>query len=98
MDAALHDGYGDARDGAEDEVAGVAYDGGLGEVRDVGVGDGDGGIDGGGEVAEAGAEDDADARRGRGEGLDMGGGGLGSGVEVGGVRHGCNRTRLAGLG
>ena len=40
MDAALHDGDRAPPDGAEDEVAGVACDGGLGEVGDVGVGDG----------------------------------------------------------
>ncbi len=34
VDAALHDGDGDAGDGAEDEVAGVAFDGGLREVGD----------------------------------------------------------------
>jgi hypothetical protein len=36
----------------------VAFDGGLGEVGDVGVGDGDGLPDLRGEVTEAGAEDD----------------------------------------
>ena len=42
VDAALHDGYGDAADGAEDELAGVADDGGERPVGDVGVGDGGG--------------------------------------------------------
>ena len=42
VDAALHDGYGDAGDGAEDELAGVADDGGERPVGDVGVGDGGG--------------------------------------------------------
>ena len=60
VDAALHDGDGNSGDGAEDEVAGVALDGGAGEVGDLGVGDADGILDLGGEVAEAGAEDDAD--------------------------------------
>ncbi len=69
VDAALHDGDGDAGDGAEDEVAGVAFDGGLREVGDVGVGDGDGSANVRGEGAEAGAEDDAygsEGGRGRG--------------------------------
>ena len=52
VDAALHDGDRDAGDGAEHEVAGVADDGGLREVRDVRVGDAGGGFDVGGEVAE----------------------------------------------
>ncbi len=43
MDAALHDGYGNTGEGAENEAAGVTSDGGLGEVGDVGVGDDDGG-------------------------------------------------------
>ena len=60
--AALHDGDGCAGDGAEDEATGVADDGGLGEVGDCGVGDGGGGVDLGGEVAEAGTEDDPEAR------------------------------------
>ncbi len=51
VDAALHDGYGDSADGAEDELAGVAGYGGDGEMGDVGVGDGDGGLDLRGEVA-----------------------------------------------
>ena len=59
VDAALHDGYGDACDGAEDEVAGVADDGGLREVWDVCVGDAGGGFDVSGEVAKTGAENDA---------------------------------------
>ena len=42
VDAALHDGDGDAVDGAEDEFAGVAFDGGEGEVGDFGVGDAEG--------------------------------------------------------
>ena len=62
MDAALHDGDGNSGDVAEDEVAGVAFDGGLGEVGDSGVGDGGGGLDGGGYGSEAGAEDEADLR------------------------------------
>ena len=62
VDAALHDGDGDAGDSAEDEVAGVAFDGGAGEVGNLGVGDAGGAADVVGEVAEAGAEDDADVR------------------------------------
>ena len=62
VDAALHDGDGDSGDGAEDELAGVAFDGGLREVGDVGVGDDGRVFDLRGEVAEAGAEDDAEAR------------------------------------
>ena len=82
VDAALHDGYGDSGDVAEDEFAGVAFDGGLREVGDVGVGDGGGVFDLRGEVAEAGAEDDAEARGEWGEGADVVGGGGGSGVLV----------------
>ena len=62
VDAALHDGDGDAGDGAEDELAGVALHGGLRPVGDFGVGDDGGVFDLRGEVAEAGAEDDAERR------------------------------------
>ena len=57
----------------------MAFDGGLGEVGDVGVGDEDGIGDGVGDCAQAGAEDDAEARGGcadpaaqeRGSGVDL---------------------------
>ena len=62
VDSALHDCDGNAVDVAEDEMAGVALDGGLREVGDVGVGDARGGFDVGGEVAQTGAEDDAESR------------------------------------
>ena len=77
VNAALHDGDGDVRDGAEDEAAGVARDGGLREVRDVGEGDGGRVFKLGGEGAEAGAEDDADARAERGADEEVVGGGGG---------------------
>ena len=64
MDAALHDEDGFAAQRAGDDAAGVAFDGGLGEVGDVGVGDEDGIGDGVGDCAQAGAEDDAEARGG----------------------------------
>lgn len=83
MDATLHDGYRDVCDVAEDEVAVVAYYGGVGEVGDVGVGDGGGGLDVVGEAAEAGAKDDADGGNDGGAGLDVGDGGLRLIVEVG---------------
>ena len=83
MHAALHDGYGDAADGAEDQFAGVAYDGGERPVGDVGVGDGGGGFDLGGEVAETGAEDDAEGGLERGLGADVVGCGLGLLEQVG---------------
>jgi len=83
VDAALHDGYRDAGDDPEDEVAGVAFDGGAGEVRDLGVGDARGGADVSGEVAEAGAEDDADAGGEISCGADVVGGGLDVAVEIG---------------
>src|SRR6266851_2923380 len=87
VDAALHDGYGDAGVGAsycpEDEFAGVADDGGLGEVRDFGVGDGGGVLHLRGEVAEAGAEDDAEGWLERGLAADDVGGGLGLRIKVG---------------
>lgn len=89
VDAALHDGYGDAGDLAEDEVAGVALDGGLREVGDVGVGDAGGGFDVGGEAAETGAEDDAESWLEWGLAADVVGGGLRFAVEV---------DRLVGLG
>ena len=62
VDAALHDGDRDAADAAQDELAGVADDGGLREVRDLGIGDGDGVVDLVGKLAEAGAEDNAECR------------------------------------
>ena len=83
VDAALHDGYGDASYVAQDEVAGVTDDGGLGEVRDIGIGDACGGFNVGGEVAEARAEDDADSGKERGFAADVFGGGLRFAVEVG---------------
>ncbi len=83
VDAALHDGYGDAADGAEDELAGVADDGGERPVGDVGVGDGGGGFDLGGEVAETGAEDDAEGGLEGGLGADVVGCGLGLLEQVG---------------
>jgi len=60
VDAALHDGYGDSGDGADDESSAVADYGGLGEVGDVGVWNRDGILHLGGEVAEARAQDDAE--------------------------------------
>ncbi len=87
VDAAFHDGDGDTRDGAEEEVAGVADYGGLGEVRDGAIGDGGGVLDRLGEVAEAGAENDGDFWRDVGQAADVVGGGLGSFV---GVVHGRN--------
>ncbi len=83
VDAALHDGYGDACDRSEDEFAGVSGDGGLGETGDVGVGDRRGVLNLGGEVAEAGAENDAEDRGDRGLGVDVGGCGFRSGEEIG---------------
>jgi hypothetical protein len=41
MDAALHDDEWDAGEAAEDQAAGVAFDCGAGEVRDLGVRDRD---------------------------------------------------------
>jgi len=67
VDAALHDGDWDSGDVAEDKLAGVAFDGGLREVRNLGVRNGGRVFDLRGEVAEAGAEDDAEARCERGE-------------------------------
>ena len=87
VDAALHDGYGNACDGAEYEVAGVAYDGGLGEVGNVGVGNACGRLDVGGEVSEAGAEDDAEHGPEWSFTLDVADGGLCSAEEV--VRFIC---------
>ena len=49
---------------AGDDAAGVAFDGGLREVGDLGVGDEDRIGDGVGHRAQAGAEDDAEARAG----------------------------------
>ncbi len=101
MDAALHDGYGDARDGAQDEVAGVADDGGLGEVWDVSVGDAGGGFDVGGEVAETGAKDDAEGGRERRLVADVVGGGLCFVVEVcglGGLGHRVPCVSWSGFG
>ena len=83
MDAALHDGYGDAADGAEDKLAGVANDGGKRPVGDVAIGDGGGGFDLGGEVAETGAEDDAEGRLKGGLGADVVRCGLGLLEQVG---------------
>ncbi len=60
--AALHDSDSDAADGAEDELALVAFDGGARKVRDLRVGDDDGVFNLRGEAAEAGAEDDAERR------------------------------------
>ena len=82
MDAALHDGDADSADGAEDELAGVACDGGERPAGDVGVGDGGGVLDLRGEVAEAGAEDDPDDGGERGAGLDVLGGGGGAEVRI----------------
>jgi hypothetical protein len=62
VDAALHDGDGNSCYSPEDEVAVVAFDGGLREVRDGGVGDGRRIFYLGAEAAQARAEDDADAR------------------------------------
>jgi hypothetical protein len=94
VDAALHDGDGDARDGAEDEVAGVAFDGGAGEVGNLGVGDASGSADVVGEVAEAGAEDDADVGGKVRRGADVVGGGLGVAVEIG-HRWSCSACSFA---
>ena len=85
MNATLHDGNRSASDAAEDELAGVADDSGAGEVRDLCVGDGDGVLDVGSEVAEAGAENDADAQPERRAEVDVVGGGTGAGVLVGHV-------------
>ncbi len=82
VDAALHDRDGDAVDVAEDELAGVSDDGGLGEVRDLGVGDRDLFLDAIGEVAEAGAEDDPDGGCVGAPLADVAGGVLGSFVDL----------------
>ena len=83
VDASLHDGDGNSGDSAEDEVAGVAFDGGAGEVGNLRVRNAGGAADVVGEVAEAGAEDDADVgfqvRRGAG----VVGGGLGVAKDIG---------------
>jgi hypothetical protein len=83
VDAALHDGYCDPSDCAQDEVAGVTHDGRPWEVWDVGIGDARGVFDVGGEVPKAGAEDDADRWEKRRPGMDEVGGGLGLAVDVG---------------
>jgi hypothetical protein len=83
VNTALHDGYGDFVDGAEDKVSGVALDGGGGEVGDFGVGDANGVFDLSGEVAEAGAEGDADDGPGGSGGADVIDGGLGVSESVG---------------
>jgi len=83
VDAALHDGDGDSGDGAEDEVAGVAFDGGAREVGNLGVGDSGGAADVVGEVAEAGAENDADVGFQVRRSADVVGGGLGVAKDVG---------------
>ena len=82
VDAALHDGDRDSGDGAENEVAGVAFYGRAGEVGDLGVGDARGASDVVGEVAEAGAEDDADVGFQVRRGADVVSGGLGVAEEV----------------
>jgi hypothetical protein len=79
----LHDGDLDAGDAAEDELAGVAGDGGERPVGNVGVGDGSGVLDLGGEVAEAGAEDDAEGGGVGIPGTDVVCGGGGAGVLAG---------------
>ncbi len=87
VDATLHDGYRDAGVGAsyrpEDKLAGVADDGGLGEVGDFCIGDDGGFLHLRGEVAEAGAEDDAEDWLERGLAADEVGGGLGLLIKVG---------------
>jgi hypothetical protein len=65
MDAALHDGEGDAGEAAEDQAARVAFDGGAGEVREFGVGDRNRVCKPVGESSEAGTEDDGDLRLGK---------------------------------
>ena len=55
VDASLHDGERRAGEGAEDEPAGVAFDGGTREVRDLGVGDRDGVGEPVGKASKAGA-------------------------------------------
>jgi hypothetical protein len=65
MDAALHDHEWDAGEAAEDQAAGVAFDGGAGEVWDLGVGNRDRACKPVGESSEAGAEDDPDLRIGK---------------------------------
>ena len=87
MHAAGHDGDRHAGDRAEEERAGVAFDGGAGEVGDLGIGNGDRGFNLLREGAKAGAEDDADARGRGGEGANVGEGGGGL-VEKGQRRHG----------
>lgn len=73
----MQDGDRNAGDGSEDELSGVADDCGLREVRDVGIGYGDGVMHLRGEGTEARAEDDADER------FD---GGTTANVECGGLR------------
>jgi len=82
VDSALHDGDGDAGDGAKDEMAGVAFDGGAGEVGNFGVGDASGSANVVGEVAEAGAENDTDVGSEVSGGADVVGGGLGVAEEI----------------
>jgi hypothetical protein len=60
MDAALHSDDWDFADGTEDKLASVADGGGLGEMRDFGVGDFGGVFEFVGEGTEAGAEDQGD--------------------------------------
>jgi hypothetical protein len=66
MDATLHDGERRAGEGAEDEAASVSFDGGPGEVRNLGIGDGDLVGEPIGKATEASAEDDRDLRSQRG--------------------------------
>jgi hypothetical protein len=77
VDAALHDGERSAGEAAENQAAGVAFDRGAGEVRDLGVGDRDLVCQAVGESAETGAEDDTDVGAERGSLADEGGGALG---------------------
>ena len=83
VDATLHDGYGDARDSAENKMAGVSLNGGGGEVRNLGVGNSQGVVDLGGEAAEPGAEDDAEGGTQVGGGANVVNGGMGFAVEIG---------------
>jgi hypothetical protein len=60
VDAALQDDDWDSIEQAGDDAAGVAFDGGTGEVGNFGVGEDDWRLDRVGYRAQAGAEDDAD--------------------------------------
>ena len=60
VDAALHDEHGLVFEAADDELAGVAGDGGFGPVRQVAEGDAVGVADGVGKPAQAGAKDKGD--------------------------------------